>query len=77
MATSKGKSKNGIEGEGSYTGTKAYDEATARFIKDGKVDKAAQEAKRAMESGEADELKAAEDKGKAGDPRGQGKPTSN
>lgn len=39
--------KNGIEGEGSYSGTKAYNEATAKFIKDGKVDKAAKEAARA------------------------------
>jgi hypothetical protein len=75
MPNRKGKSKNSVEGEGSYSGAKAYDEATARFIKEGKVDKAAQEAKRAMESGEADELKAAEDKGKAGDARGHGKPT--
>jgi hypothetical protein len=66
--------KSGVEGEGSYSGTKAYDDATARFVKDGKVDKAAQEAKRAMNSGEAADLKAAEAKGKAGDPRGQGKP---
>ncbi|MBS0221211.1 MAG: hypothetical protein JSR91_10755 [Proteobacteria bacterium] len=69
----KGKSKDRIEGEGSYSGTRAYDEATEKFVKDGKVDKAAKEAKRAMESGEAAELKAAEATGKAGDPRGQNK----
>lgn len=74
MPNSKDKAGGQIEGEGSYTGTKAYDDATAKFVKEGKVDKAAQEAKRAMESGEAAELKAAEEKGKAGDPRGQGKP---
>lgn len=61
--------KNGIEGEGSYSGTKAYNESTAKFIKDGKVDKAAQEAKRALDSSEADTLKAAEAKGKAGRPK--------
>ncbi|MGQ0583245.1 MAG: hypothetical protein ACT4O6_15010 [Reyranella sp.] len=59
--------KNGIEGEGSYRGTKAYNESTANFIKKGKVDKAAQEAKRALDSKEAVDLKAAESKGKSGD----------
>ena len=61
------KTKNGIEGEGSYSGTKAYNDSTAKFIKDGKVDKAAQRAKRALDSKEAAELEAAEAKGKAGD----------
>ena len=65
--------KDGIEGEGSYSGTRDYNKRTADFIKKGKVEKAAQEAKRAMDSGEADELKKAEDKGKAGDPRGMDK----
>jgi hypothetical protein len=64
---------DGVEGEGSYSGTREYNKRTADFIEKGKVDKAAQEAKRAMESGEADELKSAEEKGKAGDPRGMGK----
>ena len=65
--------KDGIEGEGSYSGTSDYNKRTAEFIKKGKVDKAAKEAERAMDSGEADELKRAEDKGKAGDPRGMDK----
>ena len=65
--------KSKIEGEGSYSGTKAYDEATEKFIKAGKVDKAAKDAKQAMESGEAAELAKAEAKGKAGDPRGMNK----
>jgi len=68
-----GKKKDGVEGEGSYSGTRDYNERTADFIKKGKVDKAAQEAKRAMDSGEAADLKSAEEKGKAGDPRGMGK----
>ncbi len=59
--------KNGIEGEGSYSGTKAYNESTANFIRKGKVDKAAQEAKRALDSKEGVELRAAEAKGKSGD----------
>ena len=65
----KQKKDSKIEGEGSYSGTRAYNEATERFLKKGKVDEAAQEAKRALESKEGDELKAAEAKGKAGDPR--------
>jgi hypothetical protein len=65
------KSKKGskIEGEGSYTGTRDYNESTAKFLKRGKVDEAAQEAKRALDSKEGAELKAAEAKGKAGDPK--------
>ena len=66
----KTKKNSRIEGEGSYSGTKAYNEATAEFLKKGKVDKAAEDAKLALESGEGAELKAAEAKGRAGDPRG-------
>ena len=62
--------KDGIEGEGSYKGTEEYNKRTADFIKKGKVDEAAKDAERAMDSDEADEIKAAEEKGKAGDPRG-------
>ena len=68
-----GKKKDGVEGEGSYSGTRDYNKRTADFIKKGKVDKAAQDAKQAMDSAEAADLKAAEEKGKAGDPRGMGK----
>ena len=67
--------KDGIEGEGSYSGTEEYNKRTADFIKKGKVDKAAKDAEHAMDSDEADELKSAEEKGKAGDPRGMGKST--
>jgi len=65
--------KDGIEGEGSYSGTRDYNKRTADFLKKGKVDKAAKDAERALESDEADALKSAEEKGKAGDPRGIGK----
>ena len=67
------KTKDSVEGEGSYSGTHDYNERTANFIKKGKVGKAAQDAKQAMDSREAADLKAAEEKGKAGDPRGMGK----
>jgi hypothetical protein len=65
----KSKKDGRLEGEGSYSGTKAYNEATAKFLKKGKVDEAAQEAKRALDSKEAAELKAAEAKGRSGDPK--------
>ena len=67
--TDKAKKDSQVEGEGSYSGTKAYNEATAKFLKKGKVDEAAQEAKRALDSKEAAELKAAEAKGRGGDPK--------
>lgn len=59
-----------IEGEGSYSGTRAYNEATARFLKKGKVDEAARKARRALDSSrEGAELKTADAEGRAGDPR--------
>ncbi|MCX7363655.1 MAG: hypothetical protein NTV97_17650 [Alphaproteobacteria bacterium] len=72
--TPKKPSKDGVEGEGSYSATQAYNESTARFIAQGKVDKAAREARRAMESNESGELKAAEAVGKAGAIHGKAKP---
>jgi hypothetical protein len=65
----KPKKDNRLEGEGSYSATRDYNQATAEFVKKGKVGKAAKEAKRAVDSVEAAELKVAEEKGKAGDPR--------
>jgi hypothetical protein len=62
--------KDGLEGEGSYSGTRAYNKATKDFVATGKADKAARDASRALDSDEAAELEAAEAKGKAGDPRG-------
>jgi hypothetical protein len=53
------------EGEGSRTAAKQYNEATRKFVESGKVDKAAKEAERAIEGDEAEELKRAEDEGRA------------
>jgi hypothetical protein len=55
---SQGKSPN--EGEGSRSAARDYNERNARFIREGKVDKSAEEAKRAVESGERKELEEAE-----------------
>jgi hypothetical protein len=67
MNKPKDKRESKIEGEGSYSGTHDYNERTAKFLKKDKVETAAQEAKRALDSDEAAELKAAEAKGKSGD----------
>lgn len=69
----KSKASSKIEGEGSYTATADYNKRTAEFLKKGNVDDAAREAMRALDSEEAGALEAAEAKGKAGDPKGQGK----
>jgi hypothetical protein len=37
-------SKDKVEGEGSYTGTKDYNQRTKKFVESGKVDKAARDA---------------------------------
>jgi hypothetical protein len=36
--------KDGVEGEGSYSGTRDYNERTEKFVKSGKVNKAAKDA---------------------------------
>jgi len=54
-----------IEGEGSYSAAKIYDDATRDFIAKGKVAPAAAEAKRAVDSSEGPELARAEAQGKA------------
>ena len=63
--------KSRIEGEGSYSGTREYNKRTEKFIKSGKVDKAAKDAEKAIDGAEGAELARAEEKGKAGDPRKQ------
>ena len=40
----KAKSKDRVEGEGSYSGTKDYNERTKKFVDSGKVDEAARKA---------------------------------
>jgi hypothetical protein len=54
-----------LEGEGSYSAAKVYDDATRDFIAKGKVSAAAAEAKRAVDSSEGPELARAEAQGKA------------
>ena len=52
------------EGEGNRTAARAYDRDQHRFAESGKVDKAAQDAKRAVEGAEGDKLRRAEESGK-------------
>ena len=55
--------KDKIEGEGSYSGTKDYNRRTEKFIKSGKVEEAAENAKPESER-EAHEMQKAERIGK-------------
>ena len=55
--------KDKVEGEGSYSGTKDYNKRTEKFIKSGKVEQAAEDAKPETES-EAREMQEAERIGK-------------
>jgi hypothetical protein len=54
---------DGVEGEGSYTGSKNYNQRTKKFVKSGKVEEAARKAKPKSEK-EAREMEEAERIGK-------------
>jgi hypothetical protein len=56
-------SKDKVEGEGSYSGTKDYNQRTKKFIESGKVDQAAEDAKPESEQ-QAHEMHKAERIGK-------------
>jgi hypothetical protein len=55
--------KPGVEGEGSYKGSKDYNERTKKFVDQGRVDEAARDAKPKSEH-EAREMENAEREGK-------------
>lgn len=55
----------GVEGEGSYSGTRKYNEDLAKSVKEGRAEALARKAIRDAENGEADELKRAEAVGKS------------
>jgi hypothetical protein len=55
--------KDKVEGEGSYSATKDYNQRTKKFIDSGKVEQAAEDAKPDSER-EADEMQKAERAGK-------------
>lgn len=56
--------QNEMQGEGNYTAAKEYDEATQNFVKSGKVEKAARDAK-PKNTNEEREMLEAEEKGRA------------
>jgi hypothetical protein len=58
-------STSGKKGEGDYASAARYQRDAKRFAQSGKVEKAAQEAKRALEGDEADDLAAAEVRGRS------------
>jgi hypothetical protein len=55
--------KGQVEGEGSYTGTRDYNQRTKKFVESGKVEQAAEDAKPDSEQ-EAREMQQAERIGK-------------
>lgn len=57
-----------VEGEGSYTATHRYNEGLERSVQAGKSERLADEAKRALEGKNGDELERAEKIGKSGNP---------
>lgn len=59
--TDRNQSRN--EGEGSRTAARAYNEAQQKFVKSGKVEKAAKDAEKAIDGPEAKEMKKAEKEG--------------
>ncbi|MEP7121119.1 MAG: hypothetical protein ABJE95_09425 [Byssovorax sp.] len=59
----------GVEGEGSYTATRHYDEGVARSVAAGKTEELANKAARALDGPEGAELRAAEKAAKQGHSR--------
>lgn len=55
----------GNQGEGNREAGRVYDEEQKKFVEEGKVDKAAGEAKAAVDSAEGEELRKAEEEGKS------------
>lgn len=53
------------QGEGNRAAARGYNEQTREFVEAGSVDAKAKEAARALDSAEAEQLREAEEKGKA------------
>ncbi len=64
MADDKQKQGGKVEGEGSYSATRAYNEGVKRTVESGKVEGAARDAAKAVQGKEAEELRQAEAEGK-------------
>jgi hypothetical protein len=73
--SAKSRSTQKVEGEGSYTATRAYNKHLATALADERsIEKGKQKARRAVEGAEGAELRAAEAKGKAGPRAGSKRP---
>jgi hypothetical protein len=61
------KAESGLEGEGSYTATRNFDETQRKFVSEHKADipKMGQDAKDALEGPEGETLRKADEKAKA------------
>jgi hypothetical protein len=66
MANPNEKKPSGVEGEGSYTGTRRYNEHVAQHQKNADIDKLAEEAREAVEGDEAEALERAEEAARKG-----------
>ena len=64
MSDDKQKQGGKVEGEGSYTASRAYNEGVKRTVESGKVEGAARDAAEATKGPEAEELRKAEAEGK-------------
>jgi hypothetical protein len=67
MAEKKDQTNKGIQGEGNYEATRNFDRAQENFVKSHRdeIPKKSQEAKRALEGKEGEDLRAAEERAKA------------
>jgi hypothetical protein len=57
---------DGVEGEGSYSGTRDYNQHLERHRKEANIDELAEKARKAVEGPESRELERAEQQGKRG-----------
>lgn len=64
MSDEKTKNLDGNQGEGNRGAAEVYNEETKKFVKSGKVEESAADAKKAVEGGEKAELDAAEKAGR-------------
>lgn len=58
--------KSGVEGEGSYTASRRYNDGVREHLENNDVEREAEEARKALEGDEREALEAAEEQGKRG-----------
>ena len=65
---------NGVSGEGNYEATRRYNEGVKKSVEEGNADELAEAAKTALEGPEGEELRKADELGKAGGENEKKKP---